>query len=850
MFDGVTIVPGQQQAAVEKQAVQLLANRIARRTGLEVPVAPAKRLDGPKEGELTIILGVPKRHRLLTEVCRTEGIRLPTARDPGGEGLVLKSIASGAGMAVVAAGVDERGVFYAVGEVLRRTIDREGRVGFPADLHVRTAPAFKVRGLTLCQGHTMRQLTGARAWTEQEWRKVLLDYALAGANTFTLGFESRHDAARFEFVKSYGLDVLVSWSANIGSGPPEWRAVEAIGRKNFLCPSVPEARQAILKAWEARLRNCPPYDYVRIKSGDGGGCECDRCRPFGGVYIRLVEDMAKIVQKYSPHAEVFVANQKLDNAGDQAIFDYVNKAPRPWMAAFCYGPGSNAMGWMPGRRQDHRMDLFDHPGFGPHGRYLQEILHQLPPSIDIVMFTDLTHWVYSQYGLMDHELIPDRNHELPPHWGHWLYDKRPDPAFEQVYNRRTFHARPRHYHRAFRETMGYTIGDVAYSEGHHDHLNTWMWQRLLWSPHRSVEDVVSEYARVWFGPEAADTMAQAIFQLEENLSASQDNRQGVDRLIDLVRKAGQRMPAGARKANYLWGQYMQKALLDRYVKLREARQCALAVEVEGLLAEALRTGRNDRALNEAKARFEADIETSEMKALRAEAGQLGSQTDATFGVRNVGYFNLDRDLIGLGWLRKQVAEAQKAARDERQTILRRVVHYEDPGEGGFYDNAGGRSQSPHLTRGWPFGDGIFSEENRRSQRTMVFTTDDDPGVTFEYRDLDRTAQYRVRLTLVRPAYLPRYAVNQKQKSQSIFADDVCLAKDLELPVRKCRFFEFDIPKKVTQDGELRLWFRKSKGIGEGPESKLTVWRNTGGWGTLCSEVWLMKKKLNGRKGGN
>jgi hypothetical protein len=125
---------------------------------------------------------------------------------------------------------------------------------------------------------------------------------------------------------------------------------------------------------------------------------------------------------------------------------------------------------------------------------------------------------------------------------------------------------------------------------------------------------------------------------------------------------------------------------------------------------------------------------------------------------------------------------------------------------------------------------------------MVFTTDEDPGVTFEYRDLDRVATYRVRLTLVRPAYLPRFAVNHKQTSQSIFADGVCLAENLELPVSTCRFFEFDIPKTVTQDGELKLWFKKSKDIGEGPESKLTVWRNTGGWGTLCSEVWLMKKK--------
>ena len=124
---------------------------------------------------------------------------------------------------------------------------------------------------------------------------------------------------------------------------------------------------------------------------------------------------------------------------------------------------------------------------------------------------------------------------------------------------------------------------------------------------------------------------------------------------------------------------------------------------------------------------------------------------------------------------------------------------------------------------------------------MAFTTDEERGVTFQYDNLDRAAQYRVRLTLVRPRYAARYAVRQHQTSQSIYADDYPLAENLELPEYLADFFEFDIPKAATSDGRLTLWMKKQPGVGSGLKSDVTVWRNTGGWGTLVSEVWLMKK---------
>ncbi len=56
---------------------------------------------------------------------------------------------------------------------------------------------------------------------------------------------------------------------------------------------------------------------------------------------------------------------------------------------------------------------------------------------------------------------------------------------------------------SFNDLMPYGIGDITHSSGHHDHFNQWMWQRLLWSPRLTVEEVLDEYCRLWFGTEAA-----------------------------------------------------------------------------------------------------------------------------------------------------------------------------------------------------------------------------------------------------------------------------------------------------------------------------------------------------------
>jgi hypothetical protein len=586
---------------------------------------------------------------------------------------------------------------------------------------------------------------------------------------------------------------------------------------------------------------------VRFYGGDGGGCECDRCKPYGGVFIRLCADMAAIIHRTHPATQIFITNQKFDNDDDKAIFAYLQAEPRPWLRAFAYGPGSDAMSWQPGHRQTHRMDLFRYPGFGPFDRYLKEILHQLPPEQDIVFFNELTHWRYSQNGFIQAYPRADRNGDLPPHWNHFLYERQPDRALTMVYDRLSFFAWPRYYHWVFNQTMRYGIGDVTHSSGTQDHFNQWMWQRLLWAPLTSLNDAVAEYARAWFGPEAAPLMAEALLQLEDNLVEKPgepiERKSGMERYYSLVKEAGARMPALHRKGNWLWCEYLQKAALDLYIQLavREQR------ETEARLKQLVAQSADDVTLRRARAWLDSIPETGRMRALREEATALGEESNRLNGVRSEGLYNLEHDYIGLGWYRRQLDRALAAASRQRAELLRMITHYEDPGPGGFYDALGTLDRCPNVVKGYPYDFGqpfvpdMLVEGNLPSQKRMHYTQDEAQGVTLRYTGLDGKASYRIRFTLVRPAYQPRYAMRMNQHTETIWAGNQVLAANVEVPLKMSDYVTFDIPPTAIRNGELEIRFERAPDVAHGTRVEREQWRNSGGWGTIVSEAWLLRR---------
>ena len=846
-FDHVSIQTGKTAGQVEKNVARLLADRLSEAGVLNIQISTEAGPAALTAAQLTVLLGIPANHTEISRQMADHHIPVLTELAPGPEGFLLKMLPGERDNILLLAGVDERGCLYAVGELLRQADFPKGLIEIDPDIEIRTAPAFEIRGTQYGQSHVAKNLAHVRDWTESETQRVILDYALAGANIF-----NTDSGPMFDFVKSYGLMTQGGFGANTaGTGvPPEWDAAESIGRIGYVCLSVPEARKFMLDKCEAEFKNSKSFDLVKFHGGDGGGCECDKCDPYGLTFIKLVEEMAAIIHKYHPQTRIYFTNQKFDNDDDNAIFAYLQEKPRPWLWAWGYGPGSDATSWQPGHRQTHRMDLFRYPGYGPYGLYPKEILHQLPMQQVLVYYNEITHWKYAQHAYIQMYPRTDRNGDHPPHWSHEIYERRPDQFLTMVYNRLTFYAWPRFYHRVFNDLMPYGVGDITHSSGHHDHFNQWMWQRLLWAPRMSVQEVVDSYCRTWFGSGAAPYMAEALFQLEENLEeipgTPLTGKAGIGTYYDLVKKAGSLMPTALMSGNWLWRMYMQKGALDKYVQLSVRQQMALQQKIEVQCALLLKSGSGKDTIKEMQSWIDNLAETPEMRALREEAGQLGEESNRLFGVRNDGNFNLKHDFIGLGWLHRQLDRAKTANGDAQTEMLRMIVNYTDPGDGGFYDNLGTFNAAPHLVFGYPYDHGqpyvgnMLSEANRPSQRAMHFTQDENQGVTLQYDNLDPAAEYRIRFTFVRPWYQARYADRMNQKSQAIYADDLVLAENLELPLQMSDFFTFNIPQTVTKDGKLQIRLDRAADVARGDRVSVEQWRNSGGWGTIVSEVWLIK----------
>lgn len=855
-YTRMVVVVGSKADTVEHNVARLLAERVSEFNGMTVSVVSETKWIGPPRADshtLHVLLGKPGTHPGLDSRLHDLRIHPLTEANPGPEGFLLTKGKQGGKNEdiVLAAGTDNRGVLYAVGELLRRVVFRPNAVLLD-DLWVRTAPAFEVRGTQYGQSHVAKQHGKVREWTERERHRAVLDLALAGANTFLIGEKSED----IPFLKSFDLMTATTYNPNAGSMdiPRAWMAEESIGRLGYICLSVPEGVDYALKKCDDFFKSSQSFDFIQLKGGDGGGCECDRCRPYGKKFIHVAEKMAGIIHRYHPHTRLYFTNQKFDNEGDQAILDYLNEQPRHWLWAWGYGPGSDATTWQPGHRQNHRMDLFRYPGYGPYGLYPKEILHQLPRQQRILYFNEVTHWKYAQHGYVQMYPRADRDGNLPPYWSHEIYERRPDQALTAVYDRLSFYAWPRYYHRVFNDLMRYGAGDITHSSGNHDHFNQWMWQRLLWSPRQTVETVVDEYTRAWFGPEAAPWMAKALFQLEENIEEKSGlpitEKKGIEDYYQWVKKAGEVMPEVYRKNNWLWRMYYQKGSVDRYVQLDVAQQ----INTQRRIEQWVRTNGKSSGFNGGVSKLLARIdsvlqaETPEMKRLKAEALRLGEESNRLFGTRSEGAFNLEHDYIGLGWLKRQLERARDAGSAvARQELLYMITDYENPGEGGYYDNLGSGGDAANVVFGYPYDHGqpyvpdMLWESNRPSQRAMHFTQDEDQGVTLHYRHLAPGQSYKLRLTLVRPWFQDRYAERMNQKSQSVYANDVLIAKDVALPLQMSDHFTFDIPAEVIRNGELTIRFERGADVARGDRVTVEQWRNTGGWGTLVSEAWLIRQ---------
>jgi hypothetical protein len=191
---------------------------------------------------------------------------------------------------------------------------------------------------------------------------------------------------------------------------------------------------------------------------------------------------------------------------------------------------------------------------------------------------------------------------------------------------------------------------------------------------------------------------------------------------------------------------------------------------------------------------------------------------------------IDMPLNNRPWLKQRFAELRPQAEVERLKGIDAILHWDDPGPGGFYDDLGDLTRQPHLVRGpgfardpgfWQsprvsFG---YSPGRRMSWCRHAETLYDAPLV-LRYSGLDTHAEYKVRIV---------YAGESNRTRIRLTANDGIEIHPLIPKERPIHPVEFDIPKAATAGGALTLTWSADPG------------RGGNGRGCQVAEVWVMKK---------
>jgi Glycosyl hydrolase family 20, domain 2 len=695
--------------------------------------------------------------------------RQMTPAPKGAEGYRVQTL----GNKVVIAGNDPRGTLFGIGALLRNLRMERDILEVPDDLRIATAPKYALRGHQLGYRPKTNSYDG---WDVRTWEQYIRDLAVFGTNAIELIPPRSDDAADSPLFPLPPMRMMTEMSRLADSyGLDVWIWYPAMD-KDYSDPATVEFA---LHEWEEVYKKLPRIDAIFVPGGDPGHTEPK-------YLMALLEKQTALLHRYHPKAQMWVSPQSFNKEWMEEFLAILKDEQPAWLTGVVFGP-------------QVRMSL-------------PELRAAVPQRYPIRHYPDITHSRQSQYP------VPD-----------W------DVAYAATEARETINPRPTDEAAIFRSLQPFTIGFLTYSEGCNDDVNKMIWSALGWNPDASISDILTEYSRYFIGYQYGGSFTRGLLELERNWRGPLAANANVETTLAEF----QAMEKGASPAtlgNWRFQQALYRAYYDAYVRRRlihetEIETRAMAKLREGNMDEAERildTTLTDRVALDLRGRIfelaEALFQSIRMQLSVAKYKAISTDRGANLDT-------VDVVLNNRGWLKAQFADIRKNTNEgERLKQINRILNWEDPGPGGFYDDLGDLSRQPHLVRGLPYGqDPAFLQSSyighsyraeRRSSWWNTAETLGDTALQIHYDHLDRNAQYKIRITYAgdSPSIKIRLVANDKVEIHPLITKPNPIA-----PI------EFQIPKQATQSGELNLsWYREASLGGNGR-------------GCQIAEVWLIKE---------
>ena len=762
---------------VAGKAIELLQNEVARRAGICFPIVQGP----PPESAPVIALDVASA---LPRGVMPSGAAASSLTKPEGYAVWVDN-AKGSTPTVRVVGHDRRGVLFGAGRLVRLLELSHGRIALAADTFAASSPKYPIRGHQLGYRDTANSYD---AWDVADFEQYIRDLVLFGTNSIEIipslspgEYGSKlmkrsvweMTSLLSEMIGAYGLDVWL------------WLPLDED-------VTAPQAAEEALEVRRALFESCAHVTDVMVPGGDPGHTPPNILMPW-------LDKLAGVLHSVHPSARLWVSNQGFEHDQNTWFFDYLQREQPDWLEGVVYGPWTKLS--------------------------LEEQRKRIPGKFRQRRYPDITHTLRCQYPM--------------PEW---------DRAFAMTLSREPICPRPHDMANIHNRFAPFADGFVSYSDGIHDDFNKIAFSMLGWDPDVSPETIAFEYAKAFLGEARPQKGAEGILMLDKNWRGPILDNEQIENTRDLWEEIAAESTAGFIK-NWRLQMYLYRANYDSFLKHKEQFE----QEQESMVLAAVADARKDGAIAAAQAGLDA-LKTAQgtpvpdvLHARMYRLTELGLLLLRSIGFqltvrpsfyalspeRGASLDFLDRPLNDSLWLSKQF-EAVLAMGDEesRRERIERILSWEDPGPGGFYDDLGNLTKQPHLVRQttWREDPGFVNgpqEEHSKSVDNATRRPEDlrlswlDQAQTLygtplkmRYDNLDPNARYMVRVT-----YAGRFRATMELWADGRHRIHGPLPQpDPIWPV------EFDVPAEATKDGTLDL-----------------EWRLVSGRGCQVAEVWLIKK---------
>ena len=766
------------------KARQMLVEEIERRTGIKL----SEDGMGDQVKPPVIYLGTRAKPGPARKVFRIK------ARPRHAEGYSIEADSEKGCVAVI--GNDARGLLFGVGRLLRVLDYGEDYVSISSPVSITSHPRYPIRGHQL--GYRTRSNT-YDSWGLVEYEQYIRDLVAWGANSIELiapvpsgdvirdlEFASKAwdvSVRLSDLLDAYDLDVHLWMPVDDRVLPGSH--VHGLKSLDFLCPSTRVGRKSILGLRRRLFEAMNRIDAVFIPGGDPGGCRCEKCRPWAMTLIPLAKEIGHLLAESHPKAKIWLSNQMFSNKENEYLFGYLEKHNPDWFGGLVYSP------WT--------------------AETIERTRERLPDIYPIRNYPDICHSLRCQYPAND--------------WDH---------AYALIEGREPPNPRPMdqaHIHYLYSK---YSCGNLTYSDGVNDDVNKIIWAALDWDDSVKVRDVLVEYGRYFIDTGMGDSIADGILALERNWQGNLIENDSVDETLRTWQGMERDVKENARR-NWRFQLCLFRAYLDAYVRRklmaekdleREALQTLTTVKKRGT-EEVLRSsiGILSRDVSDMELRQKVEELAEELN--KSVSMKLGKRFGAEPERADILEF-LDERLNNCEWMISEINSLLNIKDEEgRLRGINRVLNWEDPGPGSFYDDLGNPNKQPHLVRRhtWQEDPGRIHTSaqefdhqvmkgGRLSWRRQEAGLWDTP-VEMRYQGLDPDSEYLLRVTYGGYRHGARFKLNTSQGLE--------IHPSIDMP-RKSRQFEFRVPRAATKSGELDLVW------------SLTEERR----GLAVAEVWLLK----------